>query len=169
MQGAKGESELMEKTNAMRLLDSRKVAYRLHTFSAEIHSATEVAETLNLPPEQVCKTLVVMRAKGKPMLVIVAGNREIDLRLLAQSVDEKKLRMATHTEAEELTGLQVGGISALALLNKGFDIYLDKPALQLEEVVVSAGVRGANLQLRVQDLLKLTRAKAIEATAPPAK
>lgn len=156
----------MEKTNAMRLLDSRRVPYKLHTFSAEIHSATEVAEVLKLPPEQVYKTLVVMRAKGKPMLVIVAGNREIDLRVLAQSVDEKKLRMATHAEAEGLTGLQVGGISALALLNKGFDIYLDKPALQLEEIVVSAGVRGANLQVKVQDLLKLTRARVVEATIP---
>ena len=157
----------MEKTNAMRLLDSRKVPYVTHTFSPEIHSAVEVAHVLNVPEGQVYKTLVVIRPRGKPLLVIVPGNREIDLRLLAQSVGEKKLRMAAHAEAEELTGLQVGGISALALWNKGFDIYLDKPALDLEQVIVSAGCRGVNLQLRVQDLIRVIKARVIEATALP--
>ena len=120
-----------------------------------------------VPPQQVFKTLVVMRPKGKPLLVIVPADREIDLRLLAAHVDEKKIRMATHDEAEALTGLQVGGISALALLNKGFDIYLDQPALDWEQIIVSAGKRGINLQVGVQDLLRVTRAKVVEATAAP--
>jgi Cys-tRNA(Pro)/Cys-tRNA(Cys) deacylase len=155
-----------EKTNAMRLLDGRKVPYEAFTYSAEIHSATEVADVLGFPQGEVYKTLVVMREKGKPMLVIVAGDRELDLRLLAKSVNEKSLRMATHREAEQLTGLQVGGISSLALLNRGFDIYLDRPALGLEHILVSAGKRGINLRLKVGDLVKVTNAKPVEATSP---
>lgn len=153
------------KTNAMRLLESRKVTYEAFTYLAEIHSADEVAHVLGFPPSEVYKTLVVLRGKGRPLLVLVAGNKEIDLRRLARSVDEKALRMAPYREAERLTGLQVGGISALALLGRGFDVCIDRPALDLEYVLVSAGQRGINVRLRVKDLLAVTGAKPVEATA----
>lgn len=60
--------------------------------------------------------------------------------------------MATQREAESLTGLQVGGISALALLHRGFEICLDAPARALDQIHVSAGQRGVDLQLAVRDL-----------------
>lgn len=155
-----------EKTNSMRLLEGKGIPYEAFAYSPDIHSATEVADVLGFPRAQVYKTLVVMREKGKPMLVIIAGDRELDLRRLAKSVSEKSLRMATHKEAEKLTGLQVGGISALALLNRGFDVYLDQPALELDQILVSAGKRGVNLRLRVADLIKVTGARPVEATSP---
>jgi Cys-tRNA(Pro)/Cys-tRNA(Cys) deacylase len=157
-------SSSMEKTNALRLLDARGIPYRLFTFSPGIHSATEVAQVLGLPAHQVYKTLVVLRAQGRPMLVMIAGDRELDLKRVAAAVGDKKVRMATQREAEALTGLQVGGISALALLGRPFDIFLDRAALALEQIVVSAGKRGMNVQLAVDDLLRITRARIIEAT-----
>ena len=148
----------------MRLLDAHSVAYQVITFSSEIHSAAEVAETMGLDPAQVFKTLVVQRgAPGKPLLVMVAGDREIDLGALAASVGVKKLAMATHREAEALTGLQVGGISALMLLNQGFEIWIDQAARELEEIVVSAGQRGVDLRLRVADLVRITGARWVDA------
>jgi Cys-tRNA(Pro)/Cys-tRNA(Cys) deacylase len=108
--------------------------------------------------------LVVLPPTGRPMLVMVAGSRELDLKKLAASVGQKKVQMAPHKEAERLTGLQTGGISALALLHKNFVVYLDKPALELEWILVSAGKRGVNLELSVQDLIRVTKAKVIEAT-----
>ena len=154
----------MEKTNALRLLDARGIPYRLFTFSPGIHSATEVAQVLGLPAHQVYKTLVVLRTQGRPLLVMIAGDRELDLKRVAAAVGDKKVRMATQREAEALTGLQVGGISALALLGRPFDIFLDRAALALEQIVVSAGKRGMNVQLAVDDLLRITRARIIEAT-----
>ncbi|MBM3166610.1 MAG: aminoacyl-tRNA deacylase [Chloroflexi bacterium] len=156
---------MTDKTNAMRFLEKHKIPYAVYTFSPDIHSADGVAEVLGLPASQVYKTLVVVREKGRPLLVMVAGDRELDLRLLARSLDEKKLKMATQREAEALTGLQVGGISALALLHRGFDVCLDKPALALEQVYVSAGQRGIDLCLHVDDLIRVTGAKVVEATA----
>lgn len=98
------------------------------------------------------------------MLVMAPGDRELDLKLLAKSLGEKKLRMATHKEAEKITGLQVGGISALALLNRNFAVYIDRRAAELSHVLVSAGQRGINLRLAVADLVKITNAGAVEAT-----
>jgi Cys-tRNA(Pro)/Cys-tRNA(Cys) deacylase len=146
------------KTNAMRVLDAKKIAYVPHFYSPDIHSADGVAEALGLPASQVFKTLVVMPEKGRPLLAIVSATSELDLRRLAQVAGEKKLRMATQREAESLTGLLVGGISALALLSKGWKVYLDDAAQAHTQIIVSAGQRGINLQLAVADLVKVTQA-----------
>ncbi len=151
------------KTNAMRVLDQRKIAYEVHEYSPEIHSAVEAARAMGRPVERVYKTLVVMREalRAKPLLVMVPGDRELDLRVLAHSTGDKKLRMATQKEAESLTGLLVGGIGALALLNRGFEIWIDGAARAAgcERICVNAGQRGVNLELRVDDLVRITNAR----------
>lgn len=153
-----------DKTNAMRLLEARGIPYQAYTFAPDIHSAQGVAEALGLPAHIVYKTLVVMPPQGRPLLVIAPGDRELDLDRLARSLGMKRLRMATQKEAEQATGLQVGGISALALLDRHLRVYLDRRALELDEVLVSAGRRGVNLRLRVADLIAVTGAQVVEAT-----
>jgi len=151
------------KNNVLRLLEARKVAYQAFTYSDEIHSAEGAAEAMGVPAEQVYKTLVVLRERGRPILVMVPGGHELDLRRLAKALGEKKLRMATQREAEALTGLLVGGISALALLHKGFEVYIDASARRWSQIHVSAGQRGLNVRLAVVDLVKLTGARIVEA------
>lgn len=154
----------VEKTNAMRVLDSAHVSYQVFTFSEEIHSADGVARALGIPPERVFKTLVVIPGNGKPILAIVPGHKELDLKLLAQLIGEKKIRMATQAEAESLTGLQVGGISALALIHKGFRVLIDRSCQQHEQILVSAGRRGINLELAPADLIRVVNARVAEIT-----
>ncbi len=164
----------LKKTNAMRVLEANRVPYTVKVYDerGEFHSADEAAVLIGAPAASVYKTLVVLSedaarggARKKPYLVMVASDREIELRLLAKSLGEKKLRMATKKEAEQLTGAQIGGISALALLNRGFEICLDQRALQLETVHVSGGMRGLDLELRVADLVRVTRARPVQAAA----
>jgi Cys-tRNA(Pro)/Cys-tRNA(Cys) deacylase len=157
-------AEKIPKTNAMRALDARRVPYAAFSYSDSIHSATEVAELLGVPPGQVFKTLVVIADETRHLLVVTPGNRELDLRLVAKAVSAKSARMAVQRDAERLTGLKVGGISPLALLDKRFEIYVDAPAAQLEELYINGGQRGVNLRLRVADLLAVTRAQVITAT-----
>ncbi len=157
----------MQKTNAMRALDPRKVPYEAFTFSDAIRSADGVAATLGIPEAEVFKTLVVLpEARGtKPMLVLIPANSELDLRKFARAVGEKSVRMATQREAEQLTGLKVGGISALALLGKPFSVYLDASASALDRLYVSGGQRGLDLRLRVADLIAVTGATVVDAAA----
>ena len=154
------------KTNVTRLLDARQINYETHEYDGAIfHSAEEVAALIDAPAAHVYKTIVVLhedRAK-KPLLVMIAARREIDLKKLAASVGEKKLKIAKHDEAEALTGLQVGGISALALLNKPFEVCLDRPALALTHLHLSGGQRGLDVKIGVPDLIQLTKAKIVEA------
>ncbi|MHB1318012.1 MAG: aminoacyl-tRNA deacylase [Anaerolineae bacterium] len=157
-------------TNAMRILDSRGIGYQALSFSDDIHSATGVADALGLPPERVFKTLVVMPdmpVRGRPLLAIVPGDAELDLKALAQAASEKKVRMATQREAESMTGLLVGGISALALLQKRWATYLDASARDVPWFVVSAGQRGINLRMGVDDFLAVTQAKVAHIARGP--
>jgi Cys-tRNA(Pro)/Cys-tRNA(Cys) deacylase len=78
---------------------------------------------------------------------------------LAQAVNEKKVSLATEREAEALTGLQAGGISPLALINKGFQVWIAAQAEELDEIHISGGQRGLNIQLPVSGLAELTRAR----------
>ncbi len=153
------------KTNAMRALDARAIPYEASVFSDAIRSADGVAATLGVPEAEVFKTLVVLpeTAGGKAMLVMIPANRELDLRRFARSIGEKSVRMASQREAESLTGLKVGGISALALLGKPFAVYLDASAATLERLYISGGQRGVDVRLRVADLVAVTRATVVAA------
>ncbi|NJN83218.1 MAG: aminoacyl-tRNA deacylase [Caldilineaceae bacterium] len=153
------------KNNVTRFLEQKRVSFVVHLYDYDsgIHSATEVAEAIGLPAQQVFKTLVVLDEQpgAKPMLVLIPGPESLDLRQLAKGVRAKKVKMATHDQAEALTGLQTGGISPLALVNRGFRIFLDERARSFATIAVSAGQRGANLELDVNDLVKLVGARFV--------
>lgn len=156
------------KTLAMRLLEGKKVSYEAISYDASERDAEKIAVQLGVPPEQVFKTLVVAapqdgRSSSKPFLVVIPANRQLDLKKVAAAIGEKKLGMASHAEAESLTHLQVGSISALALLNRGFEIYIDESALTFEQIYVSGGQRGLDVKVAVADLLRITGAQPIPA------
>lgn len=150
---------------AVRMLEQRKIPHQVFEFDSSIRSADEVARATGMPPERVFKTLVIEQEppRGKPYLVMMPSTAEVELRVLAASIGVKKLRMASHADAERHTGLQVGGISALALINRGFTVLIDESVSAHDSILVSAGQRGMDLRLRVTDLLSLTGARAIRA------
>jgi Cys-tRNA(Pro)/Cys-tRNA(Cys) deacylase len=152
---------IMSKTNNItRLLDSRKIPYTAYELPAEKLGALETARLLNVDPVTVFKTIVVTRDKPrKPLLVVVPGISNVDLKLLASALGEKKVHLPTEDEAEQLTGLQAGGISPLALINKGFQVIIDISAKKYGEIHVSGGQRGLNIKLPVAELIKLTNAR----------
>ncbi|MGB7873530.1 MAG: YbaK/EbsC family protein [Anaerolineales bacterium] len=146
--------------NVTRLLDARKVSYTTFELPAEKLGALETARLLGVEPVTVYKTIVVTRDKpGKPLLIVIPGPNQVDLKALATFLGEKKVRLTTEREAETMTGLQAGGISPLALLNKGFQVVLDASAREQAEIHVSGGQRGLNLRLSVEALIRLTKAR----------
>jgi Cys-tRNA(Pro)/Cys-tRNA(Cys) deacylase len=145
--------------NVTRFLDARKVKYSAHEVPAEKLGAVEVAQLMGAPAEQVFKTIVTKREKGKPVLTVIPAPHVVDLKLLASFLGEKKMYLPTEREAEQLTGLQAGGISPLALINKGFQVVIDSAAQSFEEIYISGGQRGLDIQLGVEDLVKLVNAK----------
>jgi Cys-tRNA(Pro)/Cys-tRNA(Cys) deacylase len=146
--------------NVTRFLDSRKVSYTAFETPPEKLGALETARLLDVEPASVFKTIVVTREKPKkPLLVVVPGPSNVDLKLLASALGEKKVHLPTEREAEQLTGLQAGGISPLALVNKGFQVVIDSSAQNFPAIHVSGGQRGINIRLSPDDLARLTNAR----------
>ncbi|MCD6355808.1 MAG: aminoacyl-tRNA deacylase [Anaerolineaceae bacterium] len=146
--------------NVTRMLDSKKIPYTPYEVPAVKMSALEVAEFLQLPPKKVFKTIVLRREKkGKPILAIIPATGEVSTKKLARFINEKKVSVAKMQDAEKITGLLTGGISPLALINKGFQAILDTSALDLKEIYISGGQRGLQIQLSPEDLITLTTAK----------
>ncbi len=155
---------MVTKTLAMKLLDKQQVPYDVVTYPPTERDAAKLADLFGVPAAEVFKSLVVVREPEKPLLVMVPADKQLDLKKLAQVVGAKKLKMATHADAERLTGLQVGGISPLALLNKGFVMFIDASAENHSHVFISAGQKGINLKVPVADLMRLTRARRADVT-----
>ena len=145
--------------NVTRFLDARKVKYAAHEVPAEKLGAVEVAQLMGVPVEQVFKSIVTKREKGKPVLAVIPAPHIVDLKMLASFLGEKKMHLPSEREAEQLTGLQAGGISPLALINKGFQVVIDSAAQSFDEIYISGGQRGLDIQLSVGDLAKLVNAK----------
>jgi Cys-tRNA(Pro)/Cys-tRNA(Cys) deacylase len=145
--------------NVTRLLNSRKIKFTSYELPAEKLGALETAKLLNVDAAAVFKTIVVTRDKPKKtVLVVLPGNAVVDLKLVALALGEKKVYLPTERDAETITGLQAGGISPLALINKGFEVVIDAAAQGLDEIHISGGQRGLNIKLPVVDLAKLTNA-----------
>lgn len=146
--------------NVTRMLDAKKIPYQAHSLPLEKLSAVETAQLLGVSAEQVFKTIVAIRnGPGKPILAMISGNAEVQPKRLAALLNEKKIKVASHQQAEELTGLQTGGISPLALINQGFQIILDQDALNFRTIYISGGQRGLNLEISPKDLQKITHAR----------
>jgi Cys-tRNA(Pro)/Cys-tRNA(Cys) deacylase len=152
--------------NITRLLDSRRILYRCYELGPEKHGAQETAKILGVDPEIVYKTIVITRTKGKPILAVIPGPNRVDLKLLAQNLGEKKVFLPTEKEAELITGLQAGGISPLALVNKGFLVVIDSAAKNRVEIHISGGQRGLNIRLPVAALMELTHARFAGISVP---
>lgn len=152
--------------NITRLLDSRKIPYTAFDLPPEKLGADETARLLGVDPMLVYKTIVARREKGKPILALIPGPHRLDLKLLAAALGEKKVSLPTEREAEQMTGLQAGGISPLALLNKGFQVVIAAEAADRPEVHVSGGQRGLNIRLPAKALIEITRARLAVISIP---
>ena len=142
------------------MLESRGISFQAYDLPLEKLSSIEAANYLGVDPDLVYKTIVATRGTtGKPLLALVSAPREVDLKSLARVVGEKKVHLASHKQAEQITGLQTGGISPLALLQRNFQVVLDETAKAQDQIYISGGQRGINIRLPTKELVRLTRAK----------
>ncbi len=157
----------MTQNNVTRFLQTRKILFEVFEIPGGKRTAQETANILNVPVERVFKTIVLQSViPGKPILAIIPANKTADLKFIAKFLNEKKLSFPTPQEAEQMTGLQTGGISALALINRGFRILLDSSAIEMDWMHVSGGERGINIKLQVKDFIKITNARIAAISQP---
>lgn len=153
----------MTKTNAMRMLDAAKIPYRTLEYEVDESdlSGIHIAETLGFPPEKMFKTLVAKGDKTGALVFCVPVAAEIDLRRAATLTGNKKIEMIHVKDLLALTGYIRGGVSPIGMKKK-FPTYVDESALAHDEITVSSGMRGAQLLINRETLLRFIGAKCAD-------
>ena len=149
-----------EKTNVMRVLEQKKIAYSAHTYPHEEGVAVDgvtVAQSMGFDPASVFKTLVARGAKGQFYVFDVPVAENLDLKKAAKAVGEKSIEMLHQKELLPLTGYVHGGCSPVGM-KKLFPTVIDASAENLETMIVSAGKIGYQVELSPRDLASLVRA-----------
>lgn len=144
----------MNKTNAIRLLESGNIEYSTfeYEFSLEEIDAVSVAKKINAEPEKVFKTLVTRGDKTGINIFVIPGNYNLDLKKAAKSSNNKKIEMIKEKELLPLTGYIKGGCSPIAM-KKRYPVFIDESASLWEAIFVSAGVRGMQVKIAPHDLI----------------
>ena len=147
------------KTNAVRLLDQHRVAYRLVPYEVDESdlSGEAVAKKIGLPAEQVFKTLAVTGDKTGVLLAVIPTPGQLDLKALAGASGNKRCEMLPLKDVQPVTGYVRGGVSPVGT-KKRFAVYLDDSARAWPEISVSAGMRGLQMLLSPVDLVAVTGA-----------
>jgi Cys-tRNA(Pro)/Cys-tRNA(Cys) deacylase len=148
------------KTNAARILDSLHIHYELrdYEFDEEDMTAESVARKVNLPAEQVFKTLVCRGDKHGICFAVVPADAALDFKALARLSGDKSIDTVALKEVQPLTGYIRGGVTALGG-KKDFPVYVEETIELFDLVSVSAGIRGTQLILAPADYLKATGGK----------
>ena len=146
-----------DKTNAMRLLEQKKIQYTAHNYTnTDAIAGLEVAAALNENPDAVFKTLVTVGKSGEHYVFMVPVNKELNLKKAASCVGEKKIEMIKSKELLDLTGYIHGGCSPIGM-KKFFKTVVDISAEGREEIFFSGGKIGLQVEIKFSDLKKIIR------------
>lgn len=154
-----------EKTNVMRILEQKKIAYTAHSYPHEDGVAVDgvtVALRCGQNPEQVFKTLLARGAKSFYVFDIPVAD-ELDLRKAAKAVGEKSIELVAVKELLPLTGYVRGGCSPVGM-KKLYPTVFHKSVENLASVIVSAGRIGYQVEVAPQELLALVRGTMADIT-----
>lgn len=148
----------MSKTNACRILDALGVHYETRDYEVDPNdlAAESVAAKINMPPEQVFKTLAVRGDRNGVCVAVIPGNYELDFKALAHLTGDKKIEMVQLKEVLNITGYIRGGVTALGM-KKDYPVFIDE-TMQLWDIVsVSAGQRGTQIILAPDDYVRAVK------------
>jgi Cys-tRNA(Pro)/Cys-tRNA(Cys) deacylase len=150
-------------TPATLALEKAEVVFTLHEYDYDPNAARigmQAAEALGIEPARLLKTLMA-RAGQEVVCVLLASDREVNLKKLAAAAGAKSAAMVGAQEAERITGYHVGGISAFGQ-RKRVRTFIDKAALAFPKLVMNGGRRGLQVELAVEDAVRVLDAVSAE-------
>lgn len=157
------KSKKVVKTNAMRILDSKKIDYSVHVYPNDGPvSAIEVATCLKQESDRIFKTLVTTDGTNY-FVFVVPGDHELDLKAGAKAVGVKKIEMLKQKDLFNLTGYIHGGCSPVGM-KKVFPTVIDNSALNWDTIYVSGGKIGVQIEINPLELEKVIRVSYFDIT-----
>jgi Cys-tRNA(Pro)/Cys-tRNA(Cys) deacylase len=151
-------------TPAIVALKRAKVAFKLHEYEYDPNAAKvgmQAAQALGIEPARLLKTLMA-KADDEVVCVLLASDREVNLKKLAAAAGAKHAAMLGAADAERITGYKVGGISPFGQKKKPSRVFIDRAALSFPMLVMNGGRRGLQVELAADDVLRILGAAAVE-------
>jgi len=146
---------MQEKTNVMRILDSKKIEYKAHYYGdTDAISGVEVAKVLGQDPDKVFKTLVTQGKSKEHYVFVIPVELELNLKKAAKAVGEKSIEMIKSKELLPLTGYIHGGCSPIGM-KKFFKTTIDESVILQETICISAGKIGYQVELSYDELAQV--------------
>lgn len=144
------------KTNAMRILESMKIPFKHHTYECkEFIDGMQTADILGLPYEKVYKTLVTVGNSKNYFVFVIPIDKELDMKKAAKSVGEKSVSMIHVKDINTITGYVRGGCTAIGM-KKNYVTRIEESAKLLDNIIVSGGRIGSQIELLPDDLIRAT-------------
>lgn len=142
------------------LLNQNNISYK--TFEHEsVRTSEEAAKVRGVDISRGAKSLVFL-ADGKPLLFVLGGDKRLDVRKVKDTLGIKDLRMATHKQVLELTGVEVGGVPPVGNV-VGLPTYIDTLFVEQNEIMdFNAGDRRRSIEMKVKDYLRFVNPEIIE-------
>ena len=147
-------------TPAIALLEKQKIKFEILSYEHDAnngHYGLEAVEKLNLNSDQVFKTLVLETHEGELIVAITPVSQQVNLKQLAKVAKTKKMALAAPRKVNASTGYILGGVSPIGQ-KKRLKTYIHSGASEFEIIYVSAGKRGLELKLAIDDIAELTKA-----------
>ncbi|MDR6999454.1 Cys-tRNA(Pro) deacylase [Neobacillus niacini] len=153
------------KTNAMRILDAKKIPYEMHTYDHNDGKidGVSVAEKIGRDPKEVYKTLVAQGISKNIYVFVIPVEEELDLKKAAKVSGEKKVEMIPVKDIQKWTGYIRGGCSPVGM-KKDYKTFIAEAAKQFDVMVVSAGKIGVQIVLKPEHLKETAKAEFADLT-----
>ena len=162
---AKKKDKQTHKTNAVRMVEAEGIPYKMYEYDAPegFLDGVSVAKTLGQDPDQVFKTLVTVGASKEYHVCVIPVAKELDLKKAAKHFGEKKIEMILARDITKVTGYIKGGCSPVGM-KKLYSTAIDESAVLFDEIMVSGGKVGLQMQLSVECLKNITGAEFADLT-----
>ena len=149
-------------TPATAFLKSKGISYTEHVYEYVEHGGTAVsAESLGVPEREVVKTLVMQDEAGKPLLVLMHGDRKVSTKNLARQAGRKSIEPCRPELAQRHTGYQVGGTSPFGT-RKPLPVFMERSITVLPAIYINGGRRGFLVRLKTEDLVAVLKPQIVE-------
>ena len=147
------------KTNGARFLESLAIPFELREYEVDENdlSAIAVAKKIDMPAEQVFKTLLTSDGAHNYAFAVIPGDAALDFKKLARLAEWRKAEMAPLKDVQPLTGYIRGGVTIFGA-KKAYPVFVDETAILFDKISVSAGTRGTQLILAPDEYLRAATA-----------
>ncbi len=151
----------VSETPATQWLKQHHVPYTEHVYDYVEHGGTAVSSrALGVPEHQVVKTLVMEDDAGKPLLVLMHGDRTVSTRSLARQTGRKRIEPCQPEVAQRHTGYLVGGTSPFNS-RKAMPVFVERSILDLPRIYINGGRRGYLVGIEPRVLTELLHAQPV--------